>query len=205
MITQSVHPDISHTDHFEAQYQISDSSTTKSKSAATQCVIQSSCCRYLKLWKSPRPEMSYISKTQDNGSFYRLRVIRGNFYSHPGRDISTTGTLSYLHESIGGHLLLLQTIAESQVFPNCFYCQNGSKKYLLILRCLHSIALKIQEMLACIVVWSYVNFHAITMDRFFLMIAVSPIKSCFEIRSTLANFERSKSPEYFHTIDTARL
>ena len=44
------------------------------------------------------------------------------------------------------------------------------------------------------------NFHAITMDRFFLMIAVSPIKSCFEIRSTLANFERSKSPEYFHTI-----
>ena len=58
-------------------------------------------------------------------------------------------------------------------------------------------------MLACIVVWSYVNFHAITMDRFFLMITVSPIKSCFEIRSTLANFERSKSPEYFHTIGTA--
>ena len=117
----------------------------------------------------------------------------------------TAGTLSYLHESIGGHLLLLQTIAESQVFPNCFYCQNGSKKYLLILRCLHSIALNIHEMLACIVVWSYVNFHAITMDRYFLMITVSPIKSCFEIRSTLANFERSKSPEDFHTIGTARL
>ena len=53
------------------------------------------------------------------------------------------------------------------------------------------------KMLACIVVYSYVNFHAITMDRFFSMIAVSLLKSCFEKRSTLANFECSKSLRTF--------
>ena len=94
---------------------------------------------------------------------------------------------------------------EARSSQTVFTAKMVLKKCLLILRCLHSIALKFCKMLACIVVYSYVNFHAITMDRFFSMIAVSPIKSCFEKRSTLANFERSKSPEDFHTIGTARL
>ena len=64
MITQSVHRDISHTDHFEARYQISDSSATKSKSAATRCIIQSSCCRYLKFWKSPTPEVLHLQDSK---------------------------------------------------------------------------------------------------------------------------------------------
>ena len=74
-------PRVSHTDHFEARYQISDSSTSKSESAATQDIIQSSCCRYLKIWKSLTLEKSCISKTQKKGSFRRIQAIQRKFYS----------------------------------------------------------------------------------------------------------------------------